>query len=102
MTADNYDGGVHHDRFFAQPDDDARPVSCGNCAWTGTVDGCREVRDLLTRVEPGETMPAGECPECGALAHLDDAEADDDPHALGCPAASGEGWPCRCHKNAKD
>ncbi len=29
------------------------------------------IRDIYQRVEPGEPMPAGECPECGALVHVE-------------------------------
>ena len=49
---------------------DGAKVSCGNCDWTGTEDDCNEIEYFSERVTPGETMPAGECPECGALAHL--------------------------------
>ena len=28
-----------------------------------------DIPDLLTRVEPGGTVPAGECPGCGALVY---------------------------------
>ena len=42
---------------------------CGNCDWTGTVDALGLIADVLERVAPGETMPDGECPECGALAY---------------------------------
>lgn len=48
------------------------PVRCGNldCDWAGDVDDTREVRDFWGRVQPGDEMPAGECPECGWLAYL--------------------------------
>ena len=46
---------------------------CPNCGWTGDEDdlGCQlcDVPDLLQRIDAGEEVPAGECPECGALAH---------------------------------
>jgi hypothetical protein len=32
------------------------------------------VADIEQRIAAGETVPAGECPECGALAHLDQVE----------------------------
>jgi predicted RNA-binding Zn-ribbon protein involved in translation (DUF1610 family) len=35
------------------------------------------IQDIYVRVEPGEEHPAGECPECGALCHL-----DNDPYRL--------------------
>ena len=45
-------------------------VACSNCEWTGREEDCRDIVDIHQRVGAGETMPAGECPECGALAHL--------------------------------
>jgi hypothetical protein len=53
----------------------AQSCKCQNCEWRGTMDqlGCQleDTADLLERVASGEIMPAGECPECGALAHLE-------------------------------
>src|SRR5215475_4876883 len=41
---------------------------CNNCEWEGIPEtGLSEVPDLLERIEPGEIVPSGECPECGAL-----------------------------------
>lgn len=54
-------------------DDDIK-VECGNCAWTGTALQMRcqleDVPNLTVRICPGEEVPAGECPECGALCHM--------------------------------
>ena len=56
--------------------DDDRLCSCNDsgCGWSGPVKelGCQfdEITDFFTRVSPGEIVPVGECPECGALAHL--------------------------------
>lgn len=41
--------------------------ACQNCEWRGPDTDLREVKDLTQRVDPGEPMPSGECPECGAL-----------------------------------
>ena len=38
-----------------------------------------DIPDLLERISPGEPVPLGECPECGALVH-----AEDDPPTLCC------------------
>ena len=53
------------------PDD--RPVTCQERGWKGTVRHTEPIapRHLPERVLPGDVMPAGECPECGANAMLD-------------------------------
>ena len=43
---------------------------CDNCdAGYRKVDELKPIRDLEQRVAPGEPMPAGECPVCGAVVH---------------------------------
>lgn len=46
---------------------------CGNCdkVWTANVLRYKfpAIKDLSQRVEPGGVVPAGECPECGALTY---------------------------------
>jgi len=54
-----------------------RRVACANCEWTGTESQLREISDFWGRVDVGSEMPAGECPECQALAHLVD---EDNPY----------------------
>lgn len=44
-------------------------AECANCEWRGRTDTLDAVSDLTQRVASGETMPAGQCPNCGALAH---------------------------------
>jgi hypothetical protein len=44
-------------------------VKCENCHWTGDADDCGELQNIHERVEPGEIMPYGECPECGCVCH---------------------------------
>ncbi len=47
------------------------PVRCDNCDWTGTSKDLNEwISDIQERIYPGEIVPAGECPECGACAHV--------------------------------
>ncbi len=57
--------------------DDAK-VECGNCGWTGVGEDLKLMSDFEERVAAGEVCPAGQCPECGALAHLvaEKAEAE--------------------------
>jgi hypothetical protein len=44
-------------------------AECQNCRWAGLVAETKPIKDYSQRVAPGEEMPCGECPECGALAH---------------------------------
>jgi predicted RNA-binding Zn-ribbon protein involved in translation (DUF1610 family) len=53
---------------------DAAPVNCPNCEWVGKSIDLEMVRDIQERIYPGETVPAGQCPECGALAMLTEQE----------------------------
>lgn len=63
-------------KILAYPtvDDLSDLAACQNCDWEGKETELCEIVDLEQRVGPGETMPAGECPECGALAQLVDAD----------------------------
>lgn len=47
------------------------PASCANCDWRGDASACEEICDIQERIAPGEIVPCGQCPECGALCHLD-------------------------------
>jgi hypothetical protein len=54
-----------------EPDDGSQhDAECEDCGWQGSRSALKPIRDLHERVAPGEAMPAGECPQCGALAHL--------------------------------
>lgn len=53
---------------YCESDDE--PVACADCDWTGKAEELNDIRNLGARVCAGEEMPAGECPVCGALAHL--------------------------------
>lgn len=55
--------------------------ACANCDWRGDVSDADACRDFWSRVEPGDTVPAGDCPECGAFAFLEP----------GAPAAASPG-----------
>lgn len=52
-------------------------VGCANCDWTGTRDEVEPYRDFWSRVQPGEIIPAGDCPLCGAFAYLTPEPVDD-------------------------
>lgn len=43
---------------------------CQNCEARWAEADLKEVKHLGLRVAPGEPMPSGECPSCGAVCHL--------------------------------
>lgn len=43
-------------------------AKCQSCDWTGPADLCAPLKNAHERVEPGDVMPAGECPVCNASA----------------------------------
>jgi len=45
----------------------ATQYECSHCEWIGIYDGLEWIRGIDERVGPREFMPAGECPDCGAL-----------------------------------
>jgi hypothetical protein len=46
---------------------------CQNCDWKGDTADTVEIVCLHSRVAPGEPMPSGQCPKCGALCQLEKA-----------------------------
>jgi hypothetical protein len=40
---------------------------CQNCGKLVDDEELKPIRRIFERVLPGEPMPSGECPECGAL-----------------------------------
>jgi len=51
-----------------------RQAGCDNCDWIGSLSELLPIKDIFERVEPGEPMPNGECPECGALVFSDELD----------------------------
>ena len=45
-------------------------AKCQNCDWTGPADLCGPLKNAHERVQPGDVMPAGECPLCNASAMI--------------------------------
>jgi hypothetical protein len=45
-------------------------AKCGDCGGIWRLYELRGYRDFWSRVEPGNEIPAGDCPECGAFAYL--------------------------------
>ena len=46
--------------------------SCGNCFTDWVFADLNDIANLLERVDVGGEVPAGECPECGALCYARD------------------------------
>ena len=51
-------------------------ATCQYCGWNGPADRCGPLKNAWERVEPGDVMPAGECPKCSASALLDEARQE--------------------------
>ena len=49
-------------------------ATCQYCGWQGPADRCGPLENAWERVQPGDPMPAGECPKCNASALLDEPE----------------------------
>ncbi len=50
--------------------------ACQNCEWKGTEAELAPYSDMEKRLEPGDTVPEGECPECGACCWPEETPAD--------------------------
>lgn len=61
-------------RFYPWVANKDEASECDNCGLRFLNEELRPVKDLHERVEPGCPMPAGECPDCGALAYPVDAD----------------------------
>jgi hypothetical protein len=68
--------------------------ACQDCDWRGPDEDLREIKDLHQRVEPGEPMPSGECPACGALCQPTDDDGTTKPVRVrtDCQADVREVW----------
>ena len=47
-------------------------ATCQYCGWNGPANRCGPLKNAWERVNPGEIMPAGECPQCNASAMIDE------------------------------
>jgi hypothetical protein len=64
-------------------------AECQDCGEAWHIDHVKEAQDLAQRVSPGEIVPAGECPSCGALCHLWEAPKPKVSQALTFETESG-------------
>jgi len=72
MNAESEMAGA--DGLGAAPSDDK--ARCDDCRRIWPVGELVEPKRLSERLDPGGTVPAGECPECSALAYLLDDPLD--------------------------
>ena len=62
-----------HDDYSVLHDEQSQePCECQNCEWKGPQSDVLPIRNLVDRIGPGEIVPVGECPACGALVHYED------------------------------
>lgn len=43
---------------------------CANCEWVGRASRTNEICSAEQRLDPGSTVPVGECPNCFALVYI--------------------------------
>lgn len=48
--------------------------ACDDCEFVGTLEDLDPIDDLEERVAVGELMAAGQCPDCGSLISVEDAD----------------------------
>lgn len=61
--------GEHTRAFITPLPSHLQPHKCGDCGKTWIEEELKPIKHLEQRVAPGEEMPSGECPDCGALCH---------------------------------
>mgnify|MGYP001610085038 CR=1 FL=1 len=57
--------------FIQSHSESGEACSCADCGWQGPANDLDMIADIQERVDAGCEVPAGQCPECGALAYLD-------------------------------
>lgn len=81
---------------YIQDTDDDAPCKCDNCDHECRGDELDMISDIEQRLTPGGVVPAGQCPECGALAYLDEPSEPSEPRAyyvIGASEADANGDP---------
>lgn len=74
--------------------DESKPhvYSCEECDWTGTLDEMASIDDIHERVQPGEFMAAGQCPECDSLIGVADCDIPDYTLEQAAEILRKQGW----------
>jgi hypothetical protein len=65
--------GALRDAGLPQPDRKG-VYFCAECDWSGFEDDVDGIENASMRISPGEILPKGQCPECGALIDVRDEE----------------------------
>lgn len=60
--------------YLSQHIEDATQCRCDDCGHECPADELDMIADVEQRLTPGYTTPAGQCPECGALAFIVEEE----------------------------
>jgi hypothetical protein len=55
---------------FAYNVEDSALCKCDDCGHVCPVSALDDICDVQERLDPGGVVPAGQCPECGALSYL--------------------------------
>lgn len=79
------------------PEEPGAPTvyECEECDWSGTldqIDGIHHIHHIQERVEPGELVPAGVCPECRALIGVADRDVPHDTLYHVARIMQARGW----------
>lgn len=71
------------------------PYDCPECDWTGTFDdinGIHHIHHINEQIEPGELVPAGCCPDCGAMLEVEDVDVPDYTLSVVAHIQRQRGW----------
>lgn len=63
-------------RLYPQHYNADATATCGDCRHECRAGNCEPIRDPSERLCSGDPLPAGECPECGALSYVPDREEE--------------------------
>jgi hypothetical protein len=66
------------DGELEEEDEEEKMHECQNCQTMWDKSVLNPIKDIGQRVAPGEPMPSGECPDCGALCHPVETEESTD------------------------
>lgn len=86
--------------IFIEVEDDNAAVRCDNCTWRGVASDLDMVADVQERISAGYEVPAGQCPDCAALAYLVERPQHSPFKAEAIPAAPSWESVAEVHRDA--